>query len=136
MAVDSGNRRSLERIARGSPSRDAAGRSSRHPSKLSTSCCTLRTNTFPQVLEIDAGSFAPTLSLKYGTLLPQRNSPFPLRLRLHPACCVVDDAENVEEEVVWGKQRLRFGQEVVEELYERDAEVYEGEWIAVKRLDC
>ena len=135
MAFCSGNRKSLERIAGRSSSANAAGRSSCHPCAFSFLLSHSRTDSVSQVLEIDAGSFAPTLSLKYGTLLPQRDSPFPLRIRLHPACCA-DNAEDVEEEPAWGKQRLRFGQEVVDELYERDAEVYEGEWDAVKRLDC
>lgn len=91
-----------------------------------------------QVLELHPQTFAPTLSIKYGTLLPLRGSTDTLRIRLHPSCYFVE--EYVEEEEDWTtdgclRLRHRFGQDAVEMEGTDELDVYAGDWGEVRSLD-
>lgn len=79
-------------------------------------------------------TFAPSLNLKFGSLLPLRGSTNALRIRLHPACYA--NAEEVrEKEWIEGfvKERKKFGQDAMEENELIEYDVYEGEWNDVRR---
>ncbi|BGP61992.1 hypothetical protein NBRC10512v2_003318 [Rhodotorula toruloides] len=94
-----------------------------------------------QVFELDMTTFQPTISLKYGRLLPSSpENPSSLRIQLHPSCvpptedadesyegAAVEDAAFYEDE--WAP-KPKFGQDLVDSaaLEEADPSVWEGEW--------
>lgn len=95
------------------------------------------------MFELDTTTFQPTVSLKYGRLLP----PSPpdsssLRIQLHPSCVppiaeVYDGTEGLEadEADVYEHERApkpKFGQDLLEHHARggeaADPSVWEGEW--------
>ncbi|KAI5476527.1 hypothetical protein MNV49_007537 [Pseudohyphozyma bogoriensis] len=97
------------------------------------------------VLELDPSTFTPTISYKYGTLLPSADAS--LRIKLHPSLLASLDAEGGEEEYDeyegegWGKPKMKFGQSVevdafmdAEEVDGGEEDVWEGEWGDVRVL--
>lgn len=90
------------------------------------------------MLELDPFTFAPTLSLKYGSLSLSASSS--LCIKLHLSCLPgYGDEEQVDEE--WEEDayegfgaKPKFGQSV-EEVEEQDLGVWEGDWGDVRRVE-
>lgn len=91
-----------------------------------------------QVLELDPYTFAPTLSLKYGSLV--LSSASTLCIKLHPFCLPgYGDEDQVDED--WEEEayegfgaKPKFGQPVEVEEAE-DLGVWEGDWGDVRRVE-
>ena len=90
-----------------------------------------------QELELDPVTFAPTLALKYGSLLSEPSSDT-LRVKLHPSCIAVpdeslDETEWADDDDGGYARRLRhkFGAAIVDDEDEgvaAAAEAWEGDW--------